>query len=263
MHARADRRHARVLEQLDKRRAADIQRARDIFSAFRTNLRESLDPQRSKKPKQKRCWGRRAAEAVAPRHRLDAASSRRTRRRGGPRDRGYRRPLRRRQTHTTAAAVVFRPHPEDAKEGCADGAPDTPATFNTSVPQNCTARGLISSTPTARSLAIAPLKRVWPQGMPALDNTRKKHCYTPARTSKPHGRRQTEPPATPARPMTRTASPATNGSKPSCAMSSAGPNLLSWGPVAGVTAQSPNRAVTVGAEAALLGPTAVSAPWCR
>ena len=48
MHARAERRHARVLEQLDKRRVSDIQRARDIFAAFRTNLGESLDLLRSK-----------------------------------------------------------------------------------------------------------------------------------------------------------------------------------------------------------------------
>ena len=43
MHARAERRHKLVMEQLDKRQSADIQRARDIFSAFRANLRDSLD----------------------------------------------------------------------------------------------------------------------------------------------------------------------------------------------------------------------------
>lgn len=43
MHTRAARRHELVIEQLARRQAADAQRARDIFAAFRTNLRESLD----------------------------------------------------------------------------------------------------------------------------------------------------------------------------------------------------------------------------
>jgi hypothetical protein len=43
MQARASRRHERVLEQLSRRQDADVQRARDIYAAFRTNLRESLD----------------------------------------------------------------------------------------------------------------------------------------------------------------------------------------------------------------------------
>lgn len=43
MQARASRRHDLVLEQLTAREAADSQRARDIYSAFRTNLRDSLD----------------------------------------------------------------------------------------------------------------------------------------------------------------------------------------------------------------------------
>ena len=42
MHARAQRRHDLVLEQLERRQSADAQRAHDIFSAFRTNLRDSL-----------------------------------------------------------------------------------------------------------------------------------------------------------------------------------------------------------------------------
>lgn len=42
MQARAGRRHELVLEQLTRRQEADVQRARDIFSAFRTNLRDSL-----------------------------------------------------------------------------------------------------------------------------------------------------------------------------------------------------------------------------
>jgi hypothetical protein len=43
MRARAARRHELVMEQLDRRQLADSRRAHEIFSAFRTNLRESLD----------------------------------------------------------------------------------------------------------------------------------------------------------------------------------------------------------------------------
>lgn len=42
MKSRADRRHQLVTEQLAKRQAADVQRAKEIFAAFRTNLRDSL-----------------------------------------------------------------------------------------------------------------------------------------------------------------------------------------------------------------------------
>lgn len=42
MQARAGRRHELVLEQLTRRQDADVQRAREIFAAFRINLRESL-----------------------------------------------------------------------------------------------------------------------------------------------------------------------------------------------------------------------------
>ena len=42
MQARAARRHELVMEQLSRRQAADVQRAHDIYAAFRTNLRDSL-----------------------------------------------------------------------------------------------------------------------------------------------------------------------------------------------------------------------------
>lgn len=42
MHARAEKRHDLVVEQLGRRQSADAHRAHDIFSAFRTNLRDSL-----------------------------------------------------------------------------------------------------------------------------------------------------------------------------------------------------------------------------
>lgn len=42
MRARAERKQAQVTDQLQRREAADVQRARDIFAAFRVNLRGSL-----------------------------------------------------------------------------------------------------------------------------------------------------------------------------------------------------------------------------
>jgi cytochrome c553 len=42
MQARAAKRHELVMEQLTKRQDADIQRAGEIFAAFRANLRDSL-----------------------------------------------------------------------------------------------------------------------------------------------------------------------------------------------------------------------------
>ena len=42
MRTRADKRHEQVVEQLRRREEADTQRAREIFAAFRVNLRESL-----------------------------------------------------------------------------------------------------------------------------------------------------------------------------------------------------------------------------
>ena len=103
-------------------------------------------------------------------------------------------------------------------------------------------------------LAIAPLKRVWPQGMPALDDTRKEALL--------YARRDFEA-------AWETADRATNddGTTDDAYRIARDKwvetvlrdvvgwaESLSWGPVAGITAQSPNRAVTVGAEAALLDP---------
>ena len=42
MQSRASRRHESVVDQLSRRKAADIQRAQEIFAAFRTNLHDSL-----------------------------------------------------------------------------------------------------------------------------------------------------------------------------------------------------------------------------
>jgi len=118
MHARADRRHARVLEQLDKRRAADIQRARDIFAAFRTNLRESLDLLRSKEAEaqamlwadeQQKQWRR---DIDSMERRLDELDDEEARETAAIADR-----YADVKPHTTAAAVVFALTPEDAKGG--------------------------------------------------------------------------------------------------------------------------------------------------
>lgn len=118
MHARADRRHAQVLEQLDKRRAADIQRARDIFSAFRTNLRESLDLLRSKEAEadtmlwadeQQKQWRR---DIDSMERRLDELDDEEAREIAAIADR-----YADVKPHTTAAAVVFALTPEDAKGG--------------------------------------------------------------------------------------------------------------------------------------------------
>ncbi|WP_286150293.1 DISARM system SNF2-like helicase DrmD [Mycobacterium sp. ST-F2] len=118
MHARADRRHTRVLEQLDKRRAADIQRARDIFAAFRTNLRESLDLLRSKEAEaeamlwadeQQKQWRR---DIDSMERRLDELDDEEAREIAAIADR-----YADVKPHTTAAAVVFALTPEDAKGG--------------------------------------------------------------------------------------------------------------------------------------------------
>ncbi|SHT65334.1 N-6 DNA Methylase [Mycobacteroides abscessus subsp. abscessus] len=103
-------------------------------------------------------------------------------------------------------------------------------------------------------LAIAPLKRVWPQGMPALNDERKEALL--------YARKDFEA-AWEAADRT-TGDEATTDDAYRIARDKwvetvlrdiAGwAESLAWGPVAGITAQSPNRAVTVGAEATLLDP---------
>ena len=103
-------------------------------------------------------------------------------------------------------------------------------------------------------LAIAPLKRVWPQGMPALDDTRKEALL--------YARKDFE--AAWEAADRATGDDGTTDDAYRVARDKwvetvlrdvvGWAESLSWGAVAGVTAQSPNRAVTVGAEAALLGP---------
>ena len=103
-------------------------------------------------------------------------------------------------------------------------------------------------------LAIAPLKRVWPQGIPALDDTRKEALL--------HARKdfeaawETADRATGDDGTTDFAYRIARDKWVEAALRDVvgWAESLSWGAVAGITAQSPNRAVTVGAEAALLGP---------
>lgn len=103
-------------------------------------------------------------------------------------------------------------------------------------------------------LAIAPLKRVWPQGMPALDNTRKETLL--------NARKDFEAAWETADRVIGDAGTTDDAYRiardkwvETVLRDVVGwAESLSWGPVAGVTAQSPNRAVTVGVEAALLNP---------
>jgi superfamily II DNA or RNA helicase len=108
MEARARRRHESVVEQLTKRQAEDVQRATDIFAAFRTNLRDSLARLKGEEgeargqlfsdPDQQRQW-RRDIDAMA--HRLDELDDEEEREIAAITDR-----YADVKPHTTAAAVV-------------------------------------------------------------------------------------------------------------------------------------------------------------
>lgn len=109
MRARADRKQAQVTEQLQRREAADAQRARDIFAAFRGNLRDSLARLRAEEAEaqvqlfadadQGRQW-RRDREAMQ--RRLDELDDEEAREIAAIKDR-----YADVKPHTTAAAVVF------------------------------------------------------------------------------------------------------------------------------------------------------------
>ncbi|MBY6676548.1 DEAD/DEAH box helicase [Rhodococcus sp. BP-332] len=117
MRARADRRHYLVLEQLTKRQEADMQRAHEIFAAFRTNLRDSLAALKAANdeaqgqlfhdPDQQRQW-RRDVEAMT--RRLDELDDEESREIAAIADR-----YADVKPHTTAAAVVFALTRNDAK----------------------------------------------------------------------------------------------------------------------------------------------------
>ena len=118
MHSRAERRHKLVMEQLDKRQTSDIQRARDIFSAFRANLRDSLDLLRSKEAEaEAMLWAdeqqkQRRRDIESMQRRLDDLDDEEAREIIAITDR-----YAEVKPHTTAAAVVFALTPEDARGG--------------------------------------------------------------------------------------------------------------------------------------------------
>lgn len=109
MRARAERKQAQVTEQLQRREASDVQRAQDIFAAFRANLRDSLARLRAEEteaqgqlftdPDQERQW-RRDREAMQ--RRLDELDDEEAREITAIKDR-----YADVKPHTTAAAVVF------------------------------------------------------------------------------------------------------------------------------------------------------------
>lgn len=109
MQRRAGGRHEHVLEQLAKRQEADVQRAKEIFAAFRANLRDSLARLRAEEdeargqlftdPDQQRQW-RRDIEAMT--RRLDELGDEEAREISAITDRYVDV-----KPHTTAAAVVF------------------------------------------------------------------------------------------------------------------------------------------------------------
>jgi hypothetical protein len=120
MRARAGRRHELVTEQLARRQEADVQRAREIFAAFRTNLRDSLkqlnqaeeEAQAMLLPDDQQRQRRRDIEAMS--RRLDELDDEEAREIAAITDR-----YADVKPHTTAAAVVFALTPKDA-EGWVD-----------------------------------------------------------------------------------------------------------------------------------------------
>lgn len=108
MQARAARRHELVMEQLAKRQAADVQRAKEIFAAFRTNLRDSLKVLRAAEeesqmmllPDDQQRQRRRDIEAMS--RRLEELNDEEAREIAAITDR-----YADVKPHTTAAAVVF------------------------------------------------------------------------------------------------------------------------------------------------------------
>ena len=118
LDARAARRHELVVEQLTKRRRADVQRAHDIFAAFRANSARLLAALRTAEAEseamlwaddQQQQW-RRDKEAMQ--HRPDDLDDEEAREVAAIEER-----YAEVKPHTTAAAIVFALTPEDAKVG--------------------------------------------------------------------------------------------------------------------------------------------------
>jgi superfamily II DNA or RNA helicase len=109
MQARADRRHDLVTEQLARRQATDVHRAKEIFTAFRANLADSLKRLQAEEteaagqlfidPDQQRQWRR---DIAAMSRRMDELDDEEAREIAAINDR-----YADVKPHTTAAAVVF------------------------------------------------------------------------------------------------------------------------------------------------------------
>jgi hypothetical protein len=107
-------------------------------------------------------------------------------------------------------------------------------------------------------LAISPLKRVWPQGMPSLAEDRKEAL---AYARKDFETAWESLDRAPGHQATLDAYRVTRDKWVETILRDVAgwAESLSWGEVPGVQAQSPNRAVTVTAQAALMGPEGVGA----
>lgn len=107
-------------------------------------------------------------------------------------------------------------------------------------------------------LAIPPLKRVWPQGMPRLPEDRKRALAYARKDFEPAWERLDRNPDDPA--TLDAYRIARDKWVETILREAAGwAESLSWGEVVGVSAQSPNRAVTVTANAALTDPDGIGA----
>jgi type I restriction-modification system DNA methylase subunit len=107
-------------------------------------------------------------------------------------------------------------------------------------------------------LAISPLKRVWPQGMPSLAEDRKEAL---AYARKDFETAWESLDRAPGHPATLDAYRVTRDKWVETILRDVAgwAESLSWGEVTGVQARSPNRAVTVTAQAALTGPDGIGA----
>lgn len=116
MQTRAGRRQELITDQLARRKAADTQRAHDIFAAFRTNLRESLEVlQRVEEEETAKLFSddqqrQRRRDIESMRRRVDELDDEEEREIEAIAAR-----YAEVKPHTTAAAVVFALTPEDAK----------------------------------------------------------------------------------------------------------------------------------------------------
>jgi hypothetical protein len=118
MDTRAARRQELVMEQLTRRQHSDVQRAHDIFAAFRANLRDSLAFLRTKQAEaEAMLWAddqqkQRHRDIEAMQRRLDELDDEEAREITGITQR-----YADVKPHTTAAAVVFALTPEDSDGG--------------------------------------------------------------------------------------------------------------------------------------------------